>query len=190
MKCYVIGTVMKFEITFKSQFRALEFSLFVLLSLAGCAYYFKRTDPAFPIEYFVWVFLIGFIPVLFLHAEYMLLNRTSSLTITNDREFIYTDHLGNLRFYEEQIGSIFLFLPSSAYRGYIERQMQLLPFEPYGYAIIYTKDGDKIIITSLMVINLLDEFSKLTNVTIEKKKRLIASPSIEKVIQWFNRDGL
>ena len=29
-----------------------------------------------------------------------------------------------------------------AYRAHIGRKMQLLPVEPYGYAIIYTKDGD------------------------------------------------
>jgi hypothetical protein len=181
---------MKYKITLKNQFKALEFILFVLLFCSGCIFYFKRTNPAFHTEYFIWLFLIQFIPVLFLHIEYLILNRTSSLTINDVHQIAYTDQSSTVEIHEDEIAGIFLFLPPSAYRDYVARKMQLLPIEPYGYAIIYTKDGDKIIITSLMISDLFEEFSKFKNVTIEKKRRIIASPILEKVIQWFSKDGL
>lgn len=68
--------------------------------------------------------------------------------------------------------------------------MQFLPTEPYGYAILYSKKGDKIIITSLMIPDVFKELEKIKNIPIDKEKRLFASPSVEKIIHWFKKDGL
>jgi hypothetical protein len=62
--------------------------------------------------------------------------------------------------------------------------------EAYGYAVIYSKEGEKILITSLMVPNIYDEFEKIRGVPVDRKKRVFASPSIESLIQWFNKDGI
>jgi hypothetical protein len=60
--------------------------------------------------------------------------------------------------------------------------------ESYGYAIIYSKEGERIIVTSLMVPDMNKELEKVSNIPIERKKRLFASPSVERIVQWFNRD--
>lgn len=78
----------------------------------------------------------------------------------------------------------------SAYRSEVESKLQFLPTEAYGYAIIYTLEGDKLIITTLMVPELVKEFKTLKVVVIERKKRLLASPSLEKIFRWFMRDGV
>ena len=182
---------MEFKITFKNQFKALDFILFLFLITIGCIIYFHYTNPFFYIEIFVWIFLIQLLPVIYLHIEYLLLNSKMLLKMNCQLSFLKYTAKNNTKSLDfNQISKISLYLPPSAYRGMIERKMQFLPIEPYGYAIIYSVEGDKIIVTSLMIPDLYTEFSKLKLVSIDKNKRLIASPSLEKVIQWFKKDGL
>jgi hypothetical protein len=68
--------------------------------------------------------------------------------------------------------------------------MQFLPIEPYGYAVVYSTVGDKITITSLLVPDIYEKFGKVEGVVIDKKKRLMASPSLERIIGWINKDGV
>ena len=68
--------------------------------------------------------------------------------------------------------------------------MQFLPIEAYNYAVIYSKEGDKIIITSLMIPDVYEELGKMKGVSIDKKKRLFASPFLERIVRWINKDGL
>ena len=58
------------------------------------------------------------------------------------------------------------------YRG---SEFQILPFEQYHYAKIYTKNGNEILITCLMARKVKDVAESLRGVTIEKKKRIFAS---------------
>lgn len=181
-----------FEVTFRNQFKALEFAFFLLLFTIGCMFYFHYSDPFFNNQIFIWLFLIQLTPVLYLHFEYLLYNGRSSLLINSDLATVSYNKNGrdltDLTF--NQIAQVVLYLPPSAYRGAIERKIQFLPIEPYGYAIIYSKEGDKVLITSLMIPDILNELGKMKGVMIDKKKRLFASPSFEKVIQWFGKDGL
>lgn len=177
---------MQFKITFKNQFKALEFALFILLFTIACMLYFYYTDPMFRLQIFIWLFLIQLIPVLYLHFEYLIINRGSSLVVNNDLSALkyMKDHeVVDLNF--NQIARIVLYMPPSAYRGNIERKMQFLPVEPYSYAVVYSNEGDKIIITSLMVPDVYKELGKMKGVSIDKKKRLFASPSLEGILQWF-----
>jgi hypothetical protein len=182
---------MQFKITFRNQFKALEFTLFLFLFTVGCMLYFYYSDPFFRLQIFVWLFIIQLVPVLYLHFEYSLINRGSSLVVNNDLSFFkYIKNHEAIDLNFNQIARIVLYLPPSAYRGSIERKMQFLPIEPYGYAVIYSKEGDKIIITSLMMPDVYKELEKIKGVPIDKKKRLFASPSFERIIQWFKKDGL
>jgi len=182
---------MQFKITFRNQYKALDFTLFLLLFTVACILYFKYTDPYFNLEIFVWIFLALLIPVLYLHIEYLLINSNSFLKINSDLSslhYVESNKVIDLDF--NQTERIILYLVPSAYRSPIERKMHFLPIESYGYAVIYSKEGDKIIITSLMIPDLYEEFSKIKGITLVKKKRFLASPSLEKLIQWFSKDGL
>ena len=182
---------MQFKITFRNQFKALEFTIFLLLFTLGCMLYFYYTNPFFRLQIFVWLFVIQLVPVLYLHFEYLLINKGSYLIINNDLSMLkYINMHEEVGLNFNQIARIVLYLPPSAYRGNIERKMQFLPIEPYGYAVIYSKDGDKLMISSLMIPNVYKELEKIKGVPMDKKKRLFASPSFEKVIQWFTKDAL
>lgn len=182
---------MQFKITFRNQFKALEFTLFLLLFTIGCMLYFYYSDSFFRLQIFVWLFVIQLVPVLYLHFEYLLFNKGSYLIINNDLSMLkYINKHEEVGLNFNQIARIVLYLPPSAYRGNIERKMQFLPIEPYGYAVIYSKEGDKIMITSLMVPDVYKELEKIKGVPMDKKRRLFASPSFENVIQWFTKDGL
>lgn len=182
----------QFKITFRNQFKALEFTFFLMLFTIGCLLYFYYYNPFFDQQTLVWLIIILLIPVLYLHIEYLLLNGGSSLIINSDLATVSYDKNGHdlidLSF--NQIARVVLYLPPSAYRGVIERKIQFLPIEPYGYAVIYSKEGDKILVTSLMIPDVLKELEKMKGIKIDKKKRLFASPSFEKMIQWFMKDGL
>lgn len=180
---------MIFRVSLRNQFKALEFAFFLLLFTLGCIIFFRYTDPFFYLEILIWLCMLQLIPVLYLHLEYLSLNgkcslkldcNQSILTYANNREVI------NLSF--NNIVHIVSYLPPSAYRGPIERKMHFLPMESYGYAIIYSKEGERIIVTSLMVPDMNKELEKVSNIPIERKKRLFASPSVERIVQWFNRD--
>jgi len=180
----------QFKVTFRNQIKALEFTLFIIAFLIALLVYFKYDSNVIFISTII--FLAQFIPVLYLHFEYLRLNRDSSLIINSDlltvKFFRNRQQMIDLSF--NQIAKIALYLPPSAYRGIIERKIQFLPIEPYGYAVIYSKAGDKALITSLMIPDILSELGAIEGVIIDKKKGLFASPSFEKIIQWFLKDGL
>jgi hypothetical protein len=59
--------------------------------------------------------------------------------------------------------------------------IRLLPFEDYRYATIELKTGKRYIITSLMAYDLQKGMSTIAEIPIEKKKRLIASPLLDRL---------
>jgi hypothetical protein len=59
--------------------------------------------------------------------------------------------------------------------------IKLLSFEDYRYATIKFKNGEQYIFTCLMAYDLEKVMSTITGVTIEKKKRLIASPLLDRL---------
>ncbi len=182
---------MQFKITLKNQLKALEFSIFLMLFTIACMLYFYYSDPFFRLQIFVWLFLIQLIPVLYLHFEYLLINGGSSLVINNDMLVLkYTENTNVVDLNFNLIARIIFYIPPSFYRNSIERRMQFLPIEAYNYAVIYSKEGDKIIITSLMIPDVYEELGKMKGVSIDKKKRLFASPFLERIVRWINKDGL
>jgi hypothetical protein len=60
--------------------------------------------------------------------------------------------------------------------------IRLLPFEDYRYATIELKSGKRYIITCLMMYDLEKVMSTLSGVTIQKKKRVIASPFFRSIV--------
>ena len=128
---------------------------------------------------------------MYLHFEYLLINRGSSFNVNIDLSILkYTKNREEVILQFDQIGKIVLYLPPSAFGGLILRKMQFLPVEAYGYAVIYSNEGDKFVVTSLLVPDVYKEFEKINGIQMDKKKRVFASPSVEPIIQWFKKDGL
>ena len=119
------------------------------------------------------------------------MNSNNSLVINNDLSMLkYTKNFYNIELHFSEIARIVFYLPPSAYRGSTQRKLQFLPIEPYGYAVIHSNEGDQIAITSLMVPDVYNELKRKEGPLFEKKKRLFASPTFEKIMQWFRKEGI
>ncbi len=89
------------------------------------------------------------------------------------KAIILTDKYGFTETFDfDDLALIKLYMPPSWHRG---SNFQLLPFEQYHYARIYTKSGRTIIITCLMAQRVENAMRGIKGVPIEKEKRLFAS---------------
>lgn len=167
---------MNYKITFANHLKALEFFIIVLLIIIGFGWYQSNQnnlDESLRNGLITFA-LLSFLPVLYLHIEYYYYNRGTELEIdTWDKKLIHTDKTGITEAYNfDDLSKIIINMPPNMYRG---SSFQILPFEQYHYAKIYTKSGKEIIITCLMARKVQDLLGSIRGVPVEKKKRIFAS---------------
>lgn len=168
---------MKYKITFANHLKGLEFLIIVSLGMCAFVFYEKKYNefghPGIEFDIFI-LWIISFLPVLYLHIEYYYYNRGTELEIDSwDKKLIYTNKTGITEAYNfDDLSKIIINMPPNMHRG---SSFQILPFEQYHYAKIYTKSGKEIIITCLMARKIQDLVGSIRGVPVEKKKRIFAS---------------
>ncbi|HVW98376.1 MAG TPA: hypothetical protein VHA56_20585 [Mucilaginibacter sp.] len=174
----LVDNIMEYKITFKNQFKALEFLIYGSILFIGLVYFLYRTE-GFGwdlINFFSIYYIVLLIPTILLHFEYYLRNKNDLVMIDLYQKIISYNTSPSIHFSE--IERIILYVPPVWHRkGFI----RLLPFEDYRYATIELKSGKQYIITCLMMYDLEKVMSTISGVTIEKKKRLIASPLLDRL---------
>ena len=112
-------------------------------------------------------YLINLLPVIFVHYQYYNANKDKELLIEMDKkQLLIKTHNSVKTINFKEIQKIEIYMMPSMYRGI---NFQLFPFESYHYAVIETKDKEKIIITSLIVVNLTKLFTDL-NINVVRKR--------------------
>jgi hypothetical protein len=165
---------MKYKISLRNHLKALEFSLFVVLVIIGFQIYQSHMG----YDYINWGIvgwaIVSFLPVLYLHIEYYYYNRGTEFEIdAYEKKFTYTNKRGTTETYSfDDLSKIIVNMSPNMHRG---SGFQILPFEQYHYAKIYTKSGKEIIITCLMARKVMDLVGSIRGVPVEKKKRIFAS---------------
>ena len=167
---------MKYKISIANHLKALEFFIIFLFIVIGFSWYQatqNNLDDSLRNILVVFV-LISFLPVLYLHIEYYSYNKGTQLEIDSyEKKFIYTDKTGVTETYNfDELSKIIIHMPPNMHRG---SGFQIMPFEQYHYAKIYTKSGKEIVITCLMARKVQDLVGSIRGVPVEKKKRLFAS---------------
>lgn len=169
---------MEYKITFKNQFKTLEFLIYGSVLFCGLVYFLYQTE-GFSwdlLNFFFIYYLILFIPTILLHCEYYLINKNDIIIIN-----IYQKNISfnfNPAIYFSELEKITLYMPPVWYR---KSFIRFLPFEDYRYATIKLMSGNQYIITCLMMYDLEKVMSAISGVSIEKKKRFIASPLLERL---------
>jgi hypothetical protein len=167
---------MKYKITLANHLKALEFSIIILLIIIGFGWYqHSQNNLDESLRNILAVFaLFSFLPVLYLHFEYHCHNRVTQLEIDiYKKKFVYTDKTGVTETYNfDDLSKVVINMSPNMHRG---SSFQMLPFEQYHYAKIYTKSGQEIIVTCLMARKVKDLAESIWGVPIEKKQRIFAS---------------
>jgi hypothetical protein len=167
---------MKYKTTFANHLKALEFFIIVLLIIIAFGWYQanqNNLDESLRNGLIAFA-LLSFLPVLYLHIEYYHYNRSTELEIDSwGKKLIYTDKTGVTETYSfDDLSKIIINMPPNMHRG---SSFQILPFEQYHYAKIYTKSEKEIIITCLMARKVQDLVGSIRGVPVEKKKRIFTS---------------
>jgi hypothetical protein len=167
---------MKYKFSLVNHLKALEFFIIFLFIVIGFWWYQanqNNLDDSL-IDGLVVFVLISLLPVLYLHLEYYSYNKGTQLEIDpSEKKFTYTDKTGVIEIYSfDDLNKITVNMSPNMYRG---SGFQILPFEQYHYAKIYTKSGKEIIITCLMARKVMDLVGSIRGVPVEKKKRIFAS---------------
>jgi hypothetical protein len=161
---------MKYTITPRNQFIALKAIILVFLLLALLYKYGKYSNG--DLEFYSIFFLIFLIPVLYLHIEYYYFNKGTTLDVDLlQNKLVYYSKSGEIKTIRfDELKEIVYYMAPSWHRTI---KMKMAPWEHYHYAIILTKDGEKIIITSLMVPNVEKALSEIKGVPTEIKNRIM-----------------
>ncbi len=167
---------MKYKISLANHLKALEFFIIVLIIVISFGWYQanqNNLDDSLRNILIVFV-LISLLPVLYLHLEYYSYNKGAQLEINSyEKRIIYIDKTGKIETYSfDELNKVIINMPPNMHRG---SGFQILPFEQYHYAKIYTKNGKEIIITCLMARKVMDLVGTIRGVPVEKKKRIFAS---------------
>lgn len=173
---------MKYKITIQNQLKALRFIIVVFVFCCTLVYYgYIQPSKANMTKFSTILFLISFIPVAYLHIEYYLYNKDSSIEIdTSQNRINYWRGSNEIRVIEfDELDKILIYLAFPLYnKTYITR----LPNDAYNFAKMILKSGEEIIITSLMVPKLEKTLSIIKDVPIEEKPRLYASIILQTII--------
>lgn len=167
---------MKYKVSLANHLKALEFFIIVLFIVIGFWWYQaaqNNLDDSLR-NILIGFVLISFLPVSYLHLEYYSYNKGTELEIdAYEKKFTYTDKAGTTEIYSfDNLSKIIINMPPNMHRG---SGFQILPFEQYHYAKIYTKSGKEIIITCLLARKVQDAMGSIRGVPVEKKKRIFAS---------------
>ncbi len=114
---------------------------------------------------FVLIWILYSMSVFFIHISYYIYNRKMELIVMN--EVLIFKKKGRLIYLKIiDIKSVTLYLPPTKY---VKSNVYLLPFECYHYCEIRTIDNKKIIITSLICVEI-EDLLKLIDIPYESKR--------------------
>jgi hypothetical protein len=154
------------RISISTQLRALKILIFWVLALiAGYGILFKFNQYVMlPLIIFILLFLI---PTLILHIQYWLQNRGMVINISSTEIVVETDKSRKEYKFDEVKEIIF------CKQGNLDPPvMYFTPMDLYYYAKFIFKNGESLIISSLIAPNIENELKKITNVRISREKRL------------------
>lgn len=159
---------MKYSISLKNHLIFHKATLFYYLLGAGVLYYLDFDRPAVFIFGIWWA--VDLIPALYLHLEYLLMNRGLSYEITTN-EFIQGENDQERTIKVEEIDKVIVYKSASMDKGGIP----FLAIESYYYARIILKSGDEFILTRLLIPKLEEVIKSLKGVKFLRKKRLFCT---------------
>lgn len=151
---------MEYRITLRNHLSAFNrLIIFTIFLVVGT--WLVGENKGFERDLFVFLgtfYIVNLIPVLILHFQYYNANKDVAFcTELVNQHFIFkTQNFRKVIDFSE-VQKVDIYMLFSMYRG---SKFQLLPFEEYHYATIQTRD-EKLIVTSLMVKNLVNEFKDL-----------------------------
>lgn len=176
---------MIYKITTRNQYKALAFIAFAFVFCTGCVFYFSYIQPTkySVLPPFSVLFIVSLLPVLYLHIEYYYFNKNTSIEIEpSQNKVVYCDKLGEIKtFYFNEVNKISIYMAPSLHR---KSSLQIFPFENYHFAKIFLKNGEVIIITSLMAPMVENALSNIEGVPVERKISIFASILIQKIIGY------
>lgn len=170
---------MVYKITGENHWKALRF--LIAITIAVIVFYILQYNKINANPYIqnglIIYYLINILPVLYLHNEYYYNNKGTMIEIDSYggkfNKIIYTNKEGTIETYAlDDLSKVEIYMSPNMYR---RSSYQLLPFESYHYARIYTKSGKEIIITCLMARKVEVAVATIIGVPIERNKRLFAS---------------
>lgn len=123
---------MKFKISFINQIKALSFFIQVLAGMLLYLGYLSHENKLDRNLIFIIVMLlfVSFLPVLYLHLEYLYNNMGDQFEIDSyERKLSYTNNKEGERVFSfDELSKIVMHIPPSMYRG---SNFRILPFEQY-----------------------------------------------------------
>jgi hypothetical protein len=164
---------MEYRITLKNQIKALNALIFgTILFCAAIYILYKEAD--YDVNSLIigsLCFLVLLMPAFFLHIEYFLINKTDIVDVNASLRTVSFNDKTPVPFIN--IEKIILVMSPVLYRN---GNINITPFDNYHYAVISMKGGEQFIFTSLMAFRVEEAMKHISGVTIEKKRRLVASP--------------
>jgi hypothetical protein len=152
---------MEYKITTRNQLSALSgiitFTIFIIIGVGLLGINEGFENDLF--TFFSIFYLINFLLVLFIHYQYYKTNKNTELEIDIERKQLKFKTYNNIKIINfNEIQNIEINMVPSMYR---RSNFQILPFEPYHYAVINTFKNEKIIVSCLLIKNLADVFNDL-----------------------------
>ena len=164
--------ITEYKITFRNQLKSLEFLIYgsFMFMLLIFILFINEEDISELLLFFSVYYLVLFLPTLFLHLEYFFKNKGDVFKVDGIKKFISFNKEKAISF--NDIESIIYVMPPVWHRKSIIR---FFPFEDYHYAEINLKSGEQFILTCLMAYPVEAALEPITEVKIQKRKRLLAS---------------
>ena len=151
---------MEYKITLRNHLSAFSGAI-IFLILVIITICLIGINVGFDIDLFYFFSIFYFVNigvVLFVHLQYFNANKYTKLLIdTIDNQIIYKSNEGTKTINFNEINEIEVHMMPSLYRG---SNIQILPFEQYCYAVLYTT-SEKIVISCLVIRNPMEAFKDL-----------------------------
>ncbi|WP_443946655.1 hypothetical protein ACJVDH_06010 [Pedobacter sp. AW1-32] len=144
----------KFEINFKSHIKNGGSILFLLFLAIGFVFVMSiKTNQK--IDVFIWIsvgmFALFCGPSIIIHLNYYMANRGYTFTYKyNEGEVTIENNERTFRFNIEEIKHVDRFMSYN----FSANRAGVLPWDEYNHSVIYLNNGQKFVITSLLVLNL------------------------------------
>ncbi len=155
----------KYSFNFRNHFNPL-FSLLILLIMMIPVFYWFNFEQYILVIGSI-IFLINFLPALYLHLQYWYENRGEEYAVTENEIIRYTENQKEV-FKTEDIVKCIIYKSASIDPG---SWITLYAIEEYHYARLLLRTGDELIITCLLMPKMDQVLGQLKGVQFERKKR-------------------
>lgn len=159
------------KVTWRNHYAPLSNLFFRLAGFLAYVVY-SKFDPVIVFATII-VWSIDALPALFLHTQYWLKNKHEEYVIRND-ELILNKQGVVTHYKNEDIHSIFIYLPPPAYRN---SKFNLLLIGFYHFAIIRLKSKEALILTNLLSRSLEADLKQINGVKVSRFKCTFCSLS-------------